>query len=122
MNVYGQWPNVERLLLTYLKQETGVTVYTETPSNLETRVPAVVVERIPGGFGEDYEKTFVVDVTAFAATRGAVWDLVQKLEVAMVRCPLFDEVREPDSFGMVAYSNPALRRAVGTYELDARPQ
>lgn len=122
MNVYGQWPNVERVLLAYLKQETGVTAYTETPSNFETKVPAVVVERIAGGFGQDYEKTFVVDITAFAATRPAVWDLVQKLEVAMVRCVLFDEVREQSAFGNVSYSNTALRRAVGTYALDARPQ
>ena len=122
MKVYGVWPNVERLLLAYLKQETGVTAYTETPSNLDTVAPALVVERIPGGFGQDYEKTFVVDVTVFAKTRGAVWDLVQKVEPAMVRCVLFDEVRETSSFGNVSYSNTALRRAVSTYSLDARPQ
>jgi len=122
MNVYGVWPNVEKVLLGYLKQETGAATYTETPSNLETVAPCIVVERIPGGFGRDYEKTFHVDLTVFAKTRGSVWDLVQKVEVAMVRCNLFDQVRESDSFGNVAYSNTALRRAVGTYELDARPQ
>jgi len=122
MNVYGLWPNVEKVLLAYLKQETGTVAYTETPSNLETVAPVIVVERIPGGYGRDYEKTFTVDLTVFAKTRGAVWDLVQKVEVAMVRCNLFDDIRESDSFGNVAYSNPALSRAVGTYEVDARPQ
>jgi hypothetical protein len=122
MNVYGVWPNVEKVLLAYLKQETGAATYTETPSDLAAVAPCIVVERIPGGFGRDYEKTFHVDLTVFAKNRGAVWDLVQKVEVAMVRCNLFDEVREPDSFGNVPYSNTALRRAVGTYELDARPQ
>lgn len=122
MTVYGVWPNVERVLLTYLKQETGAVTYTETPTDLAAKVPCIVVERVPGGFGRDYEKTFTVDLTVFGATRGAVWDLVQQVEVAMVTCPLFDDVRESDSFGNVAYSNTALRRAVGTYELDARPQ
>lgn len=122
MNVIGKWPNVERVLIGYLKQECSVAVYTETPTDLADKVPCIVVERIPGGFGVDYEKTFTVDVTVFGGTRGAVWDLVQIVEVAMVTCALFDEVRESDSFGNVPYSNPALRRAVGTYELDARPQ
>lgn len=122
MNIYGLWPNAERVLVAYLKQETGVTVYTETPTNFETKVPAIVVERVAGGFGQDYEKTFVVDVTAFAKDRGGVWELVQKLEVAMARCFLFDEIREQSAFGNVSYSNTALRRAVGTYALYARPQ
>ena len=122
MNLYGQWPNVERVLLAYLKQATGVTTYTETPSDLASRVPCIVVERIAGGYGRDFEKTFTVDLSVFAASRGAVWDVVQQVEVAMVRCNLFDQVRESSSFGNVSYSNTALRRAVGTYELDARPQ
>lgn len=122
MNVYGVWPNVERLLIAFLKQECGVVTYTETPSNLETVVPCVVVERVAGGYGRDFEKTFVVDVTVFAKTRGDVWSLVQQVETAMVRCNLFDTVVEQSSFGNVSYSNTALRRAVGTYELTARPQ
>jgi hypothetical protein len=122
MNVYGVWPNVERVLLAYIKQETGAATFTETPTNLETVAPVIVVERVAGGFGQDYEKRFVVDLTVFAKTRGAVWDLVQKVEVAMVRSNLFDEVREQSSFGNVSYANTALRRAVGTYEVTARPQ
>lgn len=122
MNVHGQWPNVERVLVAWLSAECGVPVYTETPTDLEKKVPCIVVERVPGGAGRDFEKTFIADVTVFASTRPGVWALVQQAEPAMVRCQGFDEVRENDAFGNVPYSNPALRRAIATYELDARPQ
>jgi hypothetical protein len=122
MNVYGQWPNVERLLVGYLTTACGVPVFTETPTDLEQKTPCLVVERIAGGAGRDYEKTFVVDITAFATARAAVWALVQVTEVAMVRCDLFDTVEEQSSFGNVPYANAALRRAEATYGLTARPQ
>ncbi|MGU3409114.1 hypothetical protein ACLBWP_03320 [Microbacterium sp. M1A1_1b] len=122
MNVHGQWPNVERLLVGYLTTAVGVPVFTETPADLEQKTPCLVVERIAGGYGRDYEKTFVVDVTAFATTRPAMWSLVQVAEVAMVRCDLFDTVEEQSSFGNVPYANNTLRRAVATYGVTARPQ
>jgi hypothetical protein len=128
MNVYGSWPNVEKLLVAWLKSKCGVAVYTETPSNLGAVVPCLQVDRLPGGPGQAFSKTFTVDVTAWGANRPAVWALVQSAEVAMVQLiangagGFIDDVSETNSFGNVDYSDLNVRRAIGTYELTARPQ
>jgi len=128
MIVNGSWPNVEKLLVAWLKDKCGVTVYTELPSTLDSVVPCLQVDRFPGGHGEVYDKAFNVDVTAWGATRADVWPLVQKVEVAMMQLNsngndtgFIDEVVELNSFGDVSYADLNVRRAVGTYQLTARP-
>jgi hypothetical protein len=128
MNVHGQWPNVEKLLVAWLKLKTGLVVYTETPSNLDSVVPCLQVDRFPGGANREFEKTFTVDVTVWAANRALVWAAVQTVEPAMLQLNsngsggFIDEVAELNSFGNVDYSDLNVRRAVGTYSLTARPQ
>jgi len=129
MIITGQWPNAEKLVTSWLSDQCGVSVYTETPSTLDSVVPCLQVDRFPGGQGREYEKAFNVDVTAWGKTRVDVWALVQKAEVAMMLLNsagnangYIDEVVELNSFGDVSYADLNVRRAVGTYQLTARPQ
>lgn len=139
MILHGVFPNTERLVIAWLRAwfaRTGnaIDVWSEFPEgweddDVETPLPAVLVERIPGARSRDnsaeFEGSSTLDVTVWASTRPDLWPIVQQIEVAMIALrnsttPAIDEVTIPQGFGVVEYSNPHVRRAVASFELTAR--
>lgn len=132
------YPNTEAAVLAWAKAATGFRGFTEIPStwnqdpaNALKDLPCVLVERPPGGYHpSDFESRPQIDVTVFLARtdgRAAVWAAVAKLEGALdsmtpgIGAVSIDEVTVPSGFGILAYDNPNVRRAVGTLELTVRP-
>jgi hypothetical protein len=105
----------------------GVTVRNETGTTLTP--PLVRVTLTPGGGGDDLDAVGAVDVECFGADRASMWLLAWRVHAAMLRLAgntsrgghidTVDVVAFP---GYVEYGNPAVRRAIGTYELTSRAQ
>ena len=142
MILHGVFPETESVIVAWLEQwlpprwPDKVRVYTELPEgwadaqrNESERLPAILVERLPGGAGSgrEYENGYQVQVTVFAASRAVLWAVVQQVEVGMIAIrgrtsPTLDEVWPAEGFGDVPYANKKIRRAVATYEMTARAQ
>jgi hypothetical protein len=130
MILRGLFPDTERVALLWLEQQfakaDGVTVYRELPETSWV-APVILIERTPGAnLAAEYEAQTDLDVTVFAPNRAALWALVQKTEIAMraltgSAVARIDEVEQTGSFGLVPYSNPKVRRAIGGYRTTARP-
>lgn len=143
MILHGVFPDTESVIVAWLEQwlltrwpDEKVRVYTELPEgwadaqrNESERLPAILVERIPGGAGtaQEYENGSQVQVTVFTASRAVLWPLVQQVEVGMVAirgrtAPTIDEIWSSQHFGDVPYANKKIRRAVATYDMTVRAQ
>jgi hypothetical protein len=142
MRLHGVFPNTEKLVRAWIAAwlvERGFLydVWTELPDGWEdddvaNPVPLVLVERITSSGNSDDSPTFYdgrsyIDVTVFTRTRAELWPIVQTLEVCMLALPnsttpSIDSIGNPQVFGEVPYDNPALRRAIATYDLTARAQ
>ena len=122
----GAFPNIERAVVGWLKQELpgDVTVRNELPLDWNGDPGAtVLVERVSGGGpGALNETAGSFDITVFADTVPNVWGVVPLVEKAMAELPAttFDDVVYSNTFGRVGYANKNIRRAVGGYDITAR--
>lgn len=123
-----KWPLVEKHLIRWLRESLGIPVYTETPADLENKLPALQVTRTGGGDGTDFTKTIQVEVETIAANRGQLWDKVSEVEAAMFQLTAngtkdwyVDNVTETFSAAAIPDGNRGLRRATATYGLEVRP-
>lgn len=120
---------IEPLLIAWLTQDLTVEVTTETPPNLEARVPLIQVARIYGhddGYRLDHP---AVDVTAFATDRLTAARLAGRARESLLRLwrhGAFQEAVVTDVTISTAprwlpYDNLAVRRYVATYHLTTHP-
>jgi hypothetical protein len=122
----GTWPDVERAVAGWLDATVDATVVTELRSGWAP--PLVLVERTPGGAtGSALDKTPLIDISVYASSRIELWPLVQEVETAMADLAgngpvMVDDVDPRTEFGVVPYSNDAIRRAIGSYALTVRPE
>lgn len=124
-----QWPNVERLVVAWLKARTGRPVYTETDSGLDGHLPAYQVTRAGGGQGAEIDRQVQVEVVTIGGTRDQMWGAVALAESAMYALSAngteawyVDEVTETFGPAVVPSGNAGQRRATATYALTLRPQ
>lgn len=123
----GTWPDSERTVAAWLDAGVTADVVTELDPAGWTP-PVVLVERTPGGStGTGIDHTPLIDITVYAATRAALWPLVQQIETRMHALPgdgtvMVDDIDQRTEFGVVPYGNDQIRRAVGSYELTVRPE
>lgn len=123
------WGDVELAVAAHLRARmTGVRVANEVPSNLESALPVVVVRVVPGGGDDRITDTAAIDVEAFAVGRDAMWALAEQARGHLLAASgipagglLLDAVITTGRPGEVPYGNPAVRRAIATYEVTTRP-
>ena len=124
------WPNVEKFTVAWIKAATSRDVWTETASSLADNLPTHRVQRIGGGTGPDgITKTYQVEVTTYAASRGSLWDSVAQVETAMENLAsngteswYVDEVTETFAAASEPYENGDVRSATATYGIAVRPR
>lgn len=124
------WPDIELAVMLGLRpQLSGVRVTDELPPQLETKLPLVLVQLVPGGGDNRIEDEAILDVAAFAADRAAMWALAERARTAMLRLNgsyagglRIDTVDTESRPGEVPYGNVAVRRAIATYRLTSRAQ
>lgn len=124
-----RWANAEKQCIAWLKAATGRPVYNSTPDNLGTVVPAYKVTRVGGAGRGEIEKDIDLEVEAFVASRGALWDAVAVIETAMdalkangTAAWYVDDVEELFGFGLdEGYENPDIVKATATYRVTLRP-
>jgi hypothetical protein len=114
---------IEPLLIAWLRADLGLDARTETPAQLETRIPLVQLARISGGddtFRLDYP---VVDVDAFAADRLSAATLAENVRASLMRLQwhgVFQQAVVTDVVARIRprwlpYDNAAVRRYGATY-------
>lgn len=120
------WPDLELVAYTYLSSVLAARVVTVLPSNLETELPVVRVARGPGS-DDGITDSPLLDVEAFAATRGQMWDLAEQARQAIHALAgtatggaLVDSVSTATGPTWVSYENPAVQRAVASYRMALR--
>lgn len=122
MSAYG---DIERLLTSWLAQQLAVRVVTDLPANLDDVLPLVQVTRYGGGDDVISLDRPLVDVDCYAATRGAAYELAQRVRDA-VRFALPGRVvdsvlvcRVDTLSGPVwrPYENATLRRFGASYQI-----
>lgn len=126
-DIAPRWPNVERLLVSWLRDRITVKVFTETDDKLTG--PALIVERAGGSDEPLIGKRILVEVASVGATRAQMWELVGKVEAAMMSLNAngtvewyVDEVEETFSAAPELTGNAGVRRARATYALTIRPR
>jgi hypothetical protein len=77
------YPDVERLLVTYLGAALGVRVVTDLPANLQQILPLVQVGRVGGADDVVTIDRARVDVDVFATGRGAAVELAERCRDAL---------------------------------------
>lgn len=130
---YDLWPDMERLVVTYLKASfPSVIVTTETSALGDTFGSTVFdvirVNSVPGGFSDGLQQEASIDVQSFAKSRADAWTRARRVHALMYKLAgartlngAIDDVNA-DVPGEVAYGNPNLRRIVATYRLTSRAQ
>lgn len=127
------WPSAEASLVTYLAAETGATVATRIPGNVETIPRFIRVVRGPGSDDLITDSTlidiesFTPEVTAADYANGV--SLAEEVRQAMHRLTgskagevLIDRVRTSSSPMWLDYKNPATNRFVASYRIEYRQQ
>ncbi len=132
MPEYGlEWPNVEQLVVAWLKARTNLYVCTERPDDLAALADSRGVVQVSraGGAGAALEKRVDVELEAFAADRAHLWDdVVSVLERAMFDLAgdggdhgYVDDVENLFAFAGEPHPNPSVRYATGTFSITVRP-
>lgn len=124
----SQYPHVEIHVLAWLADKTAKPVYAETDTGLEDNLPALKAE-VTGGTGFGLDRTVLVEVDAFDATRPGAWALGREADAAMLALGAsgtadwyVDTVRCAFHPSIQAYQNADLRRTSAIYELTIRPK
>lgn len=124
------WPNVERVLLDWLRpQLPGTRLLTELPANLEEQLPVVQVVRVGGGRDFSYRLDLArVDIDCYAATRPAAAALAGQVRTLVATLPnvqtggaLVVRVIEETGPSWRPETNPHLRRFGMTLRVMLRP-
>jgi len=130
---YDLWPDMERLVVGYLKAAFPSVVVTTETSGLGDTFGASVfdvirVNSIPGGFSDGFQEEASIDVQSFAKSRADAWTRARLVHASMYKLAgtrtvngAIDDVNA-DVPGEVPYGNPNLRRIVATYRLTSRAQ
>lgn len=127
---FDEWPDIERVVVAWLTaQLPGLPVQVEVGSDLTDSLPLVQVQLIPGGANDGVTEQSLVDISIYAPDRASMWSTARRAQAAMLRLStqtsagaVVDWVDVSNGLGEVAYSNPSVRRAVGTYRLTTRAQ
>jgi hypothetical protein len=127
---FDEWPDTERVVVAWLTlQLPDVPVQTEVDDELADSLPLLQVQMVPGGANDGLDEENLVDVTIYASDRASMWTTARRAQAAMLRLSTqtvagatVDWVSVDNGAGEVPYSNPAIRRAVGTYRITTRAQ
>lgn len=127
---FDEWPDLERVVVAWLTQQVSdVPTQTEVDDTLADSLPLLQVQRVPGGSSDGVTEEALVDVTTYAGDRRTLWQTAQRAHAAMLRLSAqtvagmsVDWCEVDNGLGEVAYANPKIRRAVGTYRLTTRAQ
>lgn len=136
ISIHGTFANVEVVVIQWLKSALPAEflVVNEEPSDFASAAkplaaghPLVVVERVPGGGGDEIWMDTDVDVTIYAATISDLSAAIGPVDVAMRLLPgrgkfAPDDVVQTSGFGRISYANPKVRRAVGGFRITTRPR
>ena len=122
-----RWGNVEKAVVAYLAEGTGLPVYTETAGTMPARY--LRIERIGGG-AEWIDRDVDIEIRAVTAARGDLWDLVDEVDGLMTdlaandATPGFyiDEVSVAFGFAWDPPDDASNCAAIGTYTLTVRPR
>lgn len=120
------WPDVEVALVKHLAAALGVRVAVSTPPELDQLPGFIRVTRGPGS-DDGVTDAPLVDVEAFAPTRGAARELAERARAAMhelqghrAGAVLFDVVRTATAPSWVDWGNPRIHRFVAVYTVHFR--
>ncbi|SET48244.1 hypothetical protein [Nonomuraea wenchangensis] len=122
--------DVEAALVAWLENNVaGVHASTETPSDLDDRLPWLQVVRLGGPYDGFRRDQPTVDISAFAATGPAASDLALQVQEALhtqlwgatTGGAVFSRVETRTGPHKVPYDNPALRRYEATYAFVIHP-
>lgn len=119
------FPDVEATLVTFLAgQFPAARVCTELPANMLDVLPVVQVERVSGGDDTFRVDSPVVDVSAYAATRGDAASVAESVRAALlsvlgVQVPgtVVTGVRTTTGPRWLAYDDTNVRRYQATYQI-----
>lgn len=130
MTTPERFPDIERVvmdLLASFKLGTVATanIQTETPIDLETRLPFILVV---AGTGDDDGLTDypLVDVEVFAPTRAMAYALAEDIRARLLEAPhrvngvIIDFVRTTIRPRRLPWANEQIRRFAATYRFSAR--
>lgn len=127
------FPSIEKILVKWLKLQTGVHTLTETPANFQSAtgptsgLPLIAVERISGA---ELERSPlmdrpIIDVDCYATSRDGAQALAEQVR-HLLRWTLpgsrtdgvvFSRTRTVVGPRLLPHANPAIRRYSGNYEL-----
>ncbi|HEY9369737.1 hypothetical protein [Streptomyces sp.] len=122
--------DIEATLIAFLEANLeDVRASTETPSDLDDRLPWLQVVRIGGPYDGYRRDQPVVDIAAFAETGTAASGLARDVQLllhnqlwgAVAGGAVFSEVETRVGPHQVPYDNPGLRRYEATYRLVVHP-
>ncbi|MEU6725467.1 hypothetical protein ABZ917_17305 [Nonomuraea wenchangensis] len=122
--------DVEAALIAWLEDNVaGVHASTETPSDLDDRLPWLQVVRVGGPYDGFRRHQPTVDVSAFAVTGPAAAELAllvqrlfhEQLWGSTTGGAVFSRVRTNVGPHGVPYDNPNMRRCEATYAFVIRP-
>lgn len=122
--------DVEAVLVAWLEDNVaGVRASTETPSDLDDRLPWLQVIRLGGPYDGFRRDQPTVDISAFAATGPAASDLALQVQEALhtqlwgatTGGAVFSRVETRTGPHKVPYDNPGMRRYEATYAFVIRP-
>jgi hypothetical protein len=119
------YPDVEKLLATWLPARLSVRVVTDTPSNLAQVLPVIQVQRFGGAETAPGIDIANIDVDVYAATRSAANTLAERARYALtlslpgrqVGGATISRVATISGPSWRPYDNTALRRVGATYQL-----
>lgn len=127
------FPSIEKILVKWIKAQTGVHVVTETPANFQSAtgptsgLPLIAVDRISGADlpGSPYMDRPIVDIDCYALNRDGAQTLAEQvrhllrwtLPGSRVDGVVFSRTRTVVGPRLLPHANPAIRRYSSNYEL-----
>lgn len=122
--------DIEALLVTWLEDTIeDVTASTETPADLESRLPWLQVVRIGGGYDGFRLDQPTVDIAAFAATGPEASALAAQVQVLFheqlarikIGTAVVSRIETVTGPHWVPYDNPNMRRYEASYRFTVHP-
>lgn len=122
--------DIEALLVTWLEDTIeDVTASTETPADLETRLPWLQVVRIGGGYDGFRLDQPTVDIAAYSSTGPAASALAAQVQILLheqlartkIGTAVVSRIETVTGPHWVPYDNPAMRRYEASYRFTVHP-
>jgi hypothetical protein len=127
------FPSIEKILVKWIKAQTGVHTLTETPANFQSAtgptsgLPLIAVDRISGADlpTSPMLDRPIVDIDCYATTRDGAQTLAEQvrhllrstLPGSRIDGVVFGRTRTVVGPRLLPHANPAVRRYSGNYEL-----